>query len=199
MLAVTDAERRRLEDALRRAGGMPERLRARPPVVVAPGASYGDAKCWPAERFAELIDRLDADDVPVVLVGAPGEQERIAAVRHRVRASPVVLDGVLDVGALKALLQGARALVGNDAGSRHVAAAFGVPSVIFFGPTAVAKTADNLARVEVLETEQDCRPCYRRTCPIDHRCLRSIDVATAWAATERARGAGENARSECVG
>jgi ADP-heptose:LPS heptosyltransferase len=67
-----------------------------------------------------------------------------------------------------------------------VAAAFGVPSVIFFGPTSVAKTAENLAAIEILETEHGCRPCYRRSCPIDHRCLRSIAVDEALAATVRA-------------
>ena len=49
------------------------------------------------------------------------------------------------------LLRHAKLLVANDAGTRHIAAAFGVPSVIFFGPTSVAKTPDNLERVEVLE------------------------------------------------
>jgi len=58
--------------------------------------------------------------------------------------------------------------------------------VIFFGPTSVAKTPDNLAAIEVLESEHDCRPCYRRRCPIDHRCLRSIDVDQAEAASEKA-------------
>ena len=76
--------------------------------------------------------------------------------------------------------------VANDAGARHVAAAFGVPSVIFFGPTSVSKTADNLARIEILETEHGCRPCYRRRCPIDHRCLTSIGVEEALAASARA-------------
>ena len=99
---------------------------------------------------------------------------------------PIVLDGVLSVGGLKSLLRGARVLVANDAGARHVAAAFGVPSVVFFGPTSVAKTADHLAQIQVLESDHDCRPCYRRICPIDHRCLTTIDVDTAEAATERA-------------
>jgi heptosyltransferase-2 len=77
-------------------------------------------------------------------------------------------------------------LISNDAGARHVAAAFGVPSVVFFGPTSLAKTAENLAAIEVLETEHECRPCYRRSCPIDHRCLRSIGVDEALAAAGRA-------------
>ena len=185
-LGVTEAEETRLEAALAEAGTSGAELAASPPIVIAPGASFGPSKCWPAPSYAELADRLAERGHSVVLIGAPGESARVRAVEAGMKAASTVLDGTLDLGALKALLRGARALVANDAGARHVAAAFGVPSVVFFGPTSVEKTADNLDRIEILETAHDCRPCYRRTCPIDHRCLRSIPVDAAFDATERA-------------
>lgn len=182
VLATTEQEALRL-DAVMRPLGLPlDALRTARPVVIAPGAGYGDAKCWPPESFGALADALIARGRVVVLVGAPGEHARLAAVRRAMRGAPIVLDGALDLGALKVLLRHAGLLVANDAGTRHVAAAFGVPSVVFFGPTTVAKTPDNLERVAVLETDQACRPCYRRTCPIDHRCLREIPVERALAA-----------------
>lgn len=190
VLATTDEEARRLDAALRPLGLPLEALHTARPVVIAPGAGYGDAKCWPPESFGALADALMQNGETVVLVGGPGEHERIAAVRRAMRHAPITLDGVLDLGALKVLLRHARLLVANDAGTRHVAAAFGVPSVVFFGPTTVAKTPDNLERVAVLETEQACRPCYRRQCPIDHRCLRDIPVETALAAALRVAGCG---------
>jgi heptosyltransferase II len=185
-LRVTVGEKNRLASALTEIGVEAAHLERERPVVLAPGAGFGEAKCWPSESFAELGDRLAEGGQCVVLLGAPGEHTRIEAVRATMKSRPIVLDGILDVGGLKALLENARALVANDAGARHVAAAFGVPSVIFFGPTSVAKTADNLELIQVLETEHDCRPCYRRRCPIDHRCLRSIEVDEAAVATERA-------------
>ena len=185
-LAVTAREEARLADAFEQAGVSPESRRGTRWVVIAPGASFGSAKCWPVERYAALADHLIELGQEVVLLGAPGESERLRAVDSAMERSATVLDGTLDVGGLKALLREARALVANDAGARHVAAAFGVPSVIFFGPTSVSKTADNLSSVEVLETEHDCRPCYRRECPIDHRCLRTIGVDEARQATARA-------------
>lgn len=191
-LGVTSDEETRLSRVLETLGVSRDSLRREAPIVIAPGASFGDAKCWPIDSYAALADRLAARGLPIVLLGAPGEHARVAAVSAAMRSQAIVLDGVLDLGALKALLRGARALVANDAGARHIAAAFGVPSVIFFGPTSVAKTADNLAAIEVLETEHACRPCYRRHCPIDHRCLRSIDLDRAEAASVRAL-----ARVEC--
>ncbi|MBY0395749.1 MAG: glycosyltransferase family 9 protein [Thermoleophilia bacterium] len=185
VLATTEAEAERLDRVLRPLGLPVEGLAERQPIVLAPGAGYGDAKCWPAESFAALADRLAGTGNPIVLIGSPGEGARLAAVARAMRSRPVVLDGLLDLGALKVLLRRARLLVSNDAGARHVAAAFGVPSVVFFGPTAVAKTPDNLERVAVLETEHACRPCYLRDCPIDHRCLRDISVERAFTAAER--------------
>ncbi len=185
-LGVSASEVARLDEALTAAGSSSSSFATAPPVVLAPGASFGETKCWPVESFAALGDRLVAGGDSVVLIGAPGEEARVAAVETAMRAPAIVLAGRLDLGALKALLRGAKALVANDAGARHVAAAFGVPGVVFFGPTSVEKTADNLASIEVLETQHACRPCYARTCPIDHRCLRTISVDAALAATTRA-------------
>jgi len=186
LLTTTIDEIARLDAALAPFGTSLEKLRASPPIVLAPGAGYGDAKCWPAASFAALGDRLAPAGSPIVLLGAPGEDARIAAVRRAMRCDAIVLAGTLDLGALKVLLRHARLLVANDAGTRHVAAAFGTPSVVFFGPTSVAKTPDNLQRVEVLESDVFCRPCYLRRCPIDHRCLRTLTVDAAEAAARRA-------------
>jgi heptosyltransferase-2 len=185
-LATTTAEEERLDAVLRPLGTGIDVLRREPPIVLAPGAGFGEAKCWPAESFAALADRLAREDAPVFIVGAPGEEALVASIVRAMRTWPVVLAGVLDLGAFKVLLRHARLLVANDAGARHIAAAFGVPSVIFFGPTSVAKTPDNLERVEVLETDHACRPCYLRRCPIDHRCLRSLSVDRAEHAAKRA-------------
>jgi heptosyltransferase-2 len=184
LLATTPSEADRLAAALAHHGLGLEDIERDPPFILAPGAGFGDAKCWPAEYFAALGDRLAQAGRRVLIVGAPGESDRVQAVGRGMRQSVPCLDGVLDVGALKALLSRARALVANDAGARHVAVAFGVPSVIFFGPTAVEKTAANLERVAVLERQEACRPCYRRTCPTDHRCLRGIGVDAAWNALQ---------------
>ena len=84
----------------------------------------------------------------------------------------------------------ARVLVCNDAGARHVAVALGVPSVVLFGPTSLAKTNLNLERVRALAADVACRPCYHRACPIDHRCMtRLAPERVAAAALPALRGA----------
>jgi heptosyltransferase-2 len=142
-----------------------------PLAALAPGASYGPSKLWPAESFAKVGDLLADAGVRVVVLGSPGEAPLARRVAAAMRAPAAVLAGELDLGAMKAVMRRARVLVCNDAGARHVAVALGVPSVVLFGPTSLAKTNLNLERVRALASDVACRPCYHRNCPTDHRCM----------------------------
>jgi heptosyltransferase-2 len=166
-LFVGDGE----EQAARRALAAAGVGEGEPLALLAPGASYGPAKLWPAERFAAVGDALAAEGARVALIGAPDEAPLAAAVAAAMQAPAAVLAGRLDLGALKAVVRRARVLVCNDAGARHVAVAFGVPVVALFGPTSLAKTSWNLERVRAFAADVSCRPCYHRLCPIDHRCM----------------------------
>jgi heptosyltransferase-2 len=194
-LFTTGAEEARAAAALAARGVAPEA----PLALLAPGASYGPAKLWGAERFAVVGDALAGAGAHVVLVGTPAEGALCARVAARMTAPVADLGGALDLGALKALIRRARVLVCNDAGARHVAVAFGVPCVVMFGPTSLEKTGLNLERVTVFEaTDVSCRPCYRRSCPIDHRCMTRISperVARAALAALRAGPGGAGARA----
>lgn len=186
-LATTAAEEHAadawLERHHARAGG-------RPLVALAPGAGYGPSKCWPAERFAEVGRALAGDGARIVLLGSSAERDLCARVAGSMGAGSIDLSGALDLGVLKAILRRAALLVCNDAGARHVAVAFGVPCIVFFGPTSVAKTSLRLDRVDVVERDVPCRPCYRRTCPIDHRCLTGIAAPDVIALARRRLAAG---------
>jgi heptosyltransferase-2 len=142
-----------------------------PLAALAPGASYGSSKLWPAASFAAVGDALAAEGVRVVVLGSPGEAPLAQRVADAMRAPAAVLAGELDLGTMKAVMRRARVLVCNDAGARHVAVALGVPSIVLFGPTSLAKTNLNLERVRALAADVACRPCYHRSCPTDHRCM----------------------------
>ncbi len=169
-LFVTREEEVAAIHALEEAGLDP----GRPLAALAPGASYGPAKLWPAAGFARVGDALASAGAAIVLLGSARERPLAERVAVEMRASATDLAGRLDLGALKALLRRARLLVSNDAGARHVAVALGTPCVMLLGPTSLAKTSLNLERVRVLVHEVGCRPCYHRVCPTDHRCLRRL-------------------------
>lgn len=169
---------------------------AGPIAALAPGASFGPSKLWPADRFARVGDSLVRAGAQVVVVGSPAEGALAQRVVAAMTSPAVDLTAHLGLGGLKALLRRSRVLVCNDAGARHVAAAFGVPCVMLIGPTSIEKTALNLDHVRVLDADVACRPCYLRRCPIDHRCMtridpeRVIDAALAAMADGASRRAG---------
>jgi heptosyltransferase-2 len=167
---------------------------------LAPGASYGPAKLWPAAGFSRVGDALAAAGAAIALLGTRRERRLVASVAAGMHAPAADLAGRLDLGALKALLRRARLLVCNDAGARHVAVAVGTPCVMLLGPTSLAKTRLNLERVRVLSHEVGCRPCYHRVCPTDHRCLRNLAPERVIEATlaEWARSARRAAALEAV-
>jgi lipopolysaccharide heptosyltransferase III len=90
--------------------------------VLHPFASAPD-KQWPAERFCEVARYLKLWNVtPVFLCGPVDDPSPFRA--HQ------VFQGSLSEA--KAVLSKAAAFIGNDSGPAHLAAAFGVPSVVLF-------------------------------------------------------------------
>jgi lipopolysaccharide heptosyltransferase II len=182
-LFTTPAEEAAALEALAAAGGADPEGGGAPLVALAPGASFGPSKLWPAAYFARVADAVRRAGAQPVLLGSPGERALARAVREAAAGPLVDLVGALTLGSLKAVVRRARLLVCNDAGARHVAVAFGVPCVVLMGPTSLAKTDMNLEAVRVLHQDVACRPCYQRRCPTDHRCMarlsprRVIDAA----------------------
>lgn len=102
-------------------------------VVLNPGANRAD-KRWPADRFAALGARLRQEGRSVLVTGGPREAELSREVAAGAGGIDLVARGVT-LGALLAVLRGAKLLITNDTGPRHLAVAVGCPVVALFGPT----------------------------------------------------------------
>jgi heptosyltransferase-1 len=107
-------------------------------VVLSPGGGWR-AKCWPAERFGALCQRIRKSlDLRCVVNFGPGEEGLAAAVRDTSGdGEPYLYNG--ELGPLMAMLSGARCIVGGDTGPLHLAIALGTPAVALFGPTDPAR------------------------------------------------------------
>jgi heptosyltransferase-2 len=168
-------------DALLRQHGAADGV---PLVGFAPGAAYGHAKRWPPDRVAAVIARLAAAGVTAVLVGAGADRDTARAIESSLPAGTrlVNLVGRTTLGQLVGVIARCAAFVSNDSGAMHVAAALGVPLTAIFGPTDERVTApmsgQPQGRTEILVRDVFCRPCLLRECPIDHRCMKRIDVET---------------------
>lgn len=106
-------------------------LRGREYACLHPGARAA-ARRWPPEHFAAVADALAAKGLRVVLTGSREEASLTQAVRRATKAPVLDLAGRTSLGALAALLNGARLLVCNDTGVSHLAAALRIPSVVVF-------------------------------------------------------------------
>jgi heptosyltransferase-2 len=163
------AEARRLLDE----AGVPV---GAPRVGLQLGAAFGPAKLWPPERIAALASRLETRGVRVVLLGNAGARELADRVQMAAAGPIRSVVGRDRPALLAALLSELDAFVGADSGPAHVAAAVGVPTVTLFGPTDPRATAPSGPAQRALWRQPPCAPCFRPECPIDHRCLRAIEV-----------------------
>ena len=154
-----------------------------PLVALAPGAAYGGAKRWPPEYFAELAGALAADGVHCVLVGSAADAATAVEVARAVTLHNLV--GRTDLAALAGLLSLCRGLVTNDSGAMHLAAAAGIGVTAVFGPTDETATRPIGDAHAVLTHPVWCRPCMLRECPIDHRCMRGVQVPAVLEAARR--------------
>ncbi len=141
---------------------------------------------WPAERFASVADHLARrHGARVVLTAGKGEEETAHAVAACMATAPLDLAGATSLGGLGALLERLDLFISNDTGPCHLAAALDVPSVTIFGPGDHRRWAPlDASRHPIVRHAVPCSPCFYRECPIDRRCLLSIETAQVIAVAE---------------
>jgi heptosyltransferase-2 len=178
-LLVSADEDRRVDVRLTAAGIDPSSLI----IGINPGSTYGSAKRWLPDRFAEVAKRLvrrleqaERAHVAVVILGAKGEESLGGDIAAQLGGRSVVLSGATSIRDLMAVVKRCRLLITNDTGPMHIAAAFGVPVVAVFGPTDWRTTAPYGQERSIVRETVDCAPCLLRECPIDHRCMTRIPV-----------------------
>ncbi|NWG13480.1 MAG: lipopolysaccharide heptosyltransferase II [Acidobacteria bacterium] len=155
------------------------------------GASYGGAKRWLPDRFAQVAEHLARScRARVLLVGSKMEEPIARAVAARIAAPCLNLAGQTTLGLLMGLLKECSLLITNDSGPMHLAAALDVPQVAVFGSTSEIATGPLSAVAEVVKNPVECSPCFLRECPIDLRCMTGVSVAQVIEAAERALARG---------
>jgi ADP-heptose:LPS heptosyltransferase len=170
-----------------------ERLPAEPGLLVGlhPGAGRA-IKCWPAERFARLVDRLIEElGATVVLFGTTDDTPHVEGVLCQVRRRDrlVSLAYELTLPRFMALLKRLDFFVGNDSGPTHMAAATGIPTLGVYAATIDASQWAPLgSQAAVIQRRMLCSPCYlakKPDCPHGVACLQDLSVEDVWEAAVR--------------
>jgi heptosyltransferase-2 len=174
-LTVTPAELQQAQALLGRDDG-------RAWVGLAPG-SVAPSRRWPAERYAQLADRLAAQGCRVVLVGSGADAAVAQDVAARMQHPPLILAGKTKLREAFAVIRRLALLVSNDSGSMHAAYAQGVPVLVLQGAADPRVTGPFGPSGRVLRAEGlDCAPCVRNECPRGLACMLALSVEQAWAA-----------------
>jgi heptosyltransferase-2 len=155
---------------------------ARPLLVFAPGAEFGEAKRWPAAHFAELANTV-LNRLPAMQVALLGSGKDRPVCDEIVALAPAVhnLAGSTSLDQAIALIAAARAVVSNDSGLLHIASALNRAIVALYGPTDPAHAPPFSDVAQSLWLHLDCSPCKKRECPLGHHnCLRQMTPDMVW-------------------
>jgi len=150
-----------------------------PILGINPGASYGSAKRWYPEEFANVASEL-ANQYDIVIFGGPGEKDIAMDIEKTLLEKGVKnyqnLAGSTTIPELINHISNLDLFITGDSGPMHVAAAFQVPTVAIFGPTKDNETSQWMnEKNSIVKKNLDCQPCMKRTCPLQHHhCMKLI-------------------------
>lgn len=165
----------------------------RPVLALCPGAEFGESKRWPTEHYAAVADQKIRQGWQVWLFGSAKDHGVGEEIRERLipglREESCNLAGQTSLAEAIDLMSYASAVVSNDSGLMHVAAALDRPLVAVYGSTSPGFTPPLASSVETLRLGLDCSPCFERTCRFGHyNCLRDLSPNGAIAALDRLVG-----------
>lgn len=144
-------------------------------VAMMPGAEYGPAKQWPAESFAKLADMLGREGIRSWIIGSAKERALGETIATASGGAAINLCGRTSLVDVIDLAAAAQAVVTNDSGPMHIAAAAGAAVVAIYGSSTPDHTPPMTERSAIHYLRLSCSPCFERTCPLQHlNCLHGI-------------------------
>ncbi|HQQ74631.1 MAG TPA: lipopolysaccharide heptosyltransferase II [Pseudomonadales bacterium] len=151
----------------------------RPVLALCPGAEFGPAKRWPERHYAAVAAARIAAGEQVWIFGSEKDEPVAEAIRAALPASQREychhLAGKTRLAEAIDLLSCANAVVSNDSGLMHIAAALNRPLVAVYGSSSPQFTPPLSEAVEIVRLGLDCSPCFKRECPLVHlNCLNEL-------------------------
>ena len=155
----------------------------RPLLALCPGAEFGPAKQWPARHYAAVARARLAEGWQVILLGSAADSEICGQINAACDRACVDLSGKTSLTEVIDLLSLCDAVVSNDSGLMHIAAALERPLVAIYGSSSPDFTPPLSENCRMLRLSLDCQPCFKRECPLGHLdCLNKLEPERVLAA-----------------
>jgi heptosyltransferase II len=147
----------------------------KPILGLCPGAEFGDSKRWPADYFADVANAKRAEGWDIWLFGSSKDAEIAEHIQQKTQGACQNLVGKTRLSEAIDLMSLVSAVVSNDSGLMHIAAALDLPQVIPYGSTSPQFTPPLSDKAKILSLSLACAPCFKRACPLQHhRCMRDL-------------------------
>lgn len=164
-----------------------------PILGLCPGAEFGPSKRWPEQYYAAAATERLKQGWQVWIFGSPNDREVAETIRAQVperqRQRVHILAGETTLAEAVDLLAGVDAVISNDSGLMHIAAALNRPLVAVYGSSSPGFTPPLHPDSEIVRLDLDCSPCFQRECPlVHHNCMQQLEPAMVTAALQRVVG-----------
>ena len=144
-----------------------------------PGAEYGEAKRWPAEYYAEVANEALKKGWQVWLFGSNKDVSVTTTINQLTQNQCLDLGGKTNLSEAIDLMSLCDAIVSNDSGLMHVAAALDKKLVAIYGSSDPHHTPPMNSKAVIEYLGLECSPCFKRECPLQHlNCLKKIQPAS---------------------
>lgn len=160
----------------------------KPLLALCPGAEYGPSKQWASTDVSTVARRADANGYQVIALGSSKDYDTIAdimtnAPKIRNLAGQTSITDAIDLLAL------AQAVLTNDSGLMHIAAAVNVPVFAVYGSTTPMMTPPLSEKAVIFaDNKLVCRPCFQRHCDKQGddfmACMRATRPEAVWNAID---------------
>jgi len=179
-IPVLDADKAMVDELFHISGHV-----KRPLIAINPMARW-KTKLWKTESFAGLADRLCEElSCQIVFTGSSRDRAVIEEISGMMKERPTNLAGRTSLKELAYLYSVCDVLITTDTGPMHIAAAMGCRVIALFGPTDPLRTGPYGQGHNVIRTDMECSPCFKKDC--EHvTCMKKITVEKCFEAVNRA-------------
>lgn len=141
------------------------------------GAEFGASKRWPEQYYADLAKKYIQQGWQVWLFGSAKDQVVCNTINQYCDHQAMDLSGRTTLAEAIDLISLSTAVVSNDSGLMHIAAALHLPVVAIYGSTDPFFTPPLNQQHQIVRLNLSCSPCFQRECPKQHlNCLSQLPV-----------------------